>query len=83
MAEVACVATHPQYRDGGRAALLLTHVEKTAKKRGLKKLFVLTTQTAQWFVEKGFASAKLDQLPSKKQQLYNYQRNSKIFIKNI
>ena len=83
MAEVACVATHPQYRAGGRAALLLTHVEKTAKKRGVKKLFVLTTQTAQWFVEKGFASAKLDQLPSKKQHLYNYQRNSKIFIKSI
>jgi amino-acid N-acetyltransferase len=83
MAEVACVATHPQYRDGGRAALLLAHVEKFAKKRGVKKLFVLTTQTAQWFVEKGFAAAKLDQLPAKKQQLYNYQRLSKIFIKNI
>ena len=81
MAEVACVATHPQYRDGGRATLLLEYLEKAAKKRGLKKLFVLTTQTAHWFVEKGFAHAKLDQLPSKKQQLYNYQRNSKIFIK--
>lgn len=83
MAEVACVATHPLYRDGGRAALLLTHVEKLAKKRSLKKLFVLTTQTAQWFTEKGFVHAKLDQLPSKKQRLYNYQRNSKIFIKSI
>jgi amino-acid N-acetyltransferase len=83
MAEVACVATHPQYRDGGRAALLLSHLEKLAKKRGLKKLFVLTTQTAQWFAEKGFVHAKIDQLPSKKQHLYNYQRNSKIFIKNI
>ena len=83
MAEVACVATHAQYRDGGRAALLLSHIEKLAKKRGLKKLFVLTTQTAQWFIEKGFAAAKLDQLPSKKQHLYNYQRNSKIFIKPI
>lgn len=83
MAEVACVATHPQYRDGGRAALLLAHEEKLARKRGLKKLFVLTTQTAQWFVEKGFVPAKLDQLPTKKQQLYNYQRNSKIFIKSL
>ncbi len=83
MAEVACVATHAQYQGGGRAALLLAHVEKLAKKRGLKKLFVLTTQTAQWFVEKGFVPARLDQLPAKKQQLYNYQRNSKIFIKTL
>ncbi|HQQ62035.1 MAG TPA: amino-acid N-acetyltransferase [Pseudomonadales bacterium] len=83
MAEVACVATHPHYRGGGRASLLLDHLEKLAKKRGLKKLFVLTTQTAHWFVEKGFVHAKIDQLPNKKQQLYNYQRNSRIFIKPI
>lgn len=83
MAEVACVATHAQYRDSGRASLLLAHIEKHAKKSGIKKLFVLTTQTAHWFLEKGFAPAKIDQLPAKKQQLYNYQRNSKIFIKNI
>jgi amino-acid N-acetyltransferase len=83
MAEVACVATHPHYRGGGRASLLLDYLEAQAKKRGLKKLFVLTTQTAHWFVEKGFVHAKLDQLPSKKQQLYNYQRNSKIFIKAL
>lgn len=83
MAEVACVATHTQYRASGRASLLLSHVEKQAKKSGIKKLFVLTTQTEHWFLEKGFSPAKLEQLPSKKQQLYNYQRNSKIFIKNI
>lgn len=83
MGEVACVATHPQYRNGGRAALMLQHTEQHAKKQGMKKLFVLTTQTAHWFVEKGFAAAKLDQLPAKKQQLYNYQRNSRIFIKSI
>ncbi len=83
MAEVACVATHTQYRASGRASLLLTHIEKQAKKFGIKKLFVLTTQTEHWFLEKGFSPAKLEQLPSKKQQLYNYQRNSKIFIKNI
>jgi amino-acid N-acetyltransferase len=83
MAEVACVATHPQYRDGGRASLLLSHTEKFAKKAGIKKLFVLTTQTEDWFREKGFVPAKLDQLPTQKQQLYNYQRNSKIFIKSL
>jgi amino-acid N-acetyltransferase len=83
MAEVACVATHPLYLNHGRASLLLTHVEKQAKKQGIKRLFVLTTRTAHWFLEKGFAASSLGQLPSKKQQLYNYQRNSKIFIKTL
>ena len=83
IAEIACVATHTHYQNNGRASLLLAHIEKNAKKSGVKQLFVLTTRTAHWFLEKGFAPAKIDQLPSKKQQLYNYQRNSKIFIKNI
>lgn len=83
MGEIACVATHPLYRGGKRASLLLSHMEKQARKLGLKKLFVLTTQTAHWFAEKGFLPAKIDQLPSRKQKLYNYQRNSKIFIKNL
>ena len=46
MGEIACVATHPLYRGGKRASQLLEHMEKLAKKQGLKKLFVLTTQTA-------------------------------------
>jgi amino-acid N-acetyltransferase len=44
---------------------------------------VLTTQTAHWFMEKGFTQAELSVLPAEKQKLYNFQRNSKIFIKKI
>jgi amino-acid N-acetyltransferase len=46
-------------------------------------LFVLTTHTAHWFQERGFVNGELQDLPVKKQQLYNYQRNSKVFIKNL
>ena len=48
---------------------------------GIKKLFVLTTQTAHWFLEKGFVETELSNLPEQKQPLYNYQRNSRIFSK--
>ena len=71
MGEIACVATHSSYRGGKRASLLLEHMEKHAKKSGIKKLFVLTTQTAHWFIEKGFVAAKIAHLPPKKQQIYN------------
>ena len=43
--ELACVATHPEYRKNGRAAKLLAHIEKQASKLKMKQLFVLTTQT--------------------------------------
>lgn len=82
-AELACVVTHPDYRKGGRASTLLTQMEKIARRQGIKQLFLLTTQTAHWFIEQGFVQAQIDDLPVARRRLYNYQRNSKIFIKNL
>lgn len=83
MAELSCVATHPDYRNGGRAATLLQQMEIQARKLHIKQLFLLTTQTAHWFIEQGFVQGKLEDLPVQRQLLYNYQRNSKIFIKTL
>lgn len=82
-AELACVVTHPDYQRGGRAATLLEHIESQAKQLGLGSLFVLTTQTAHWFIEQGFTAAAKEVLPSEKQALYNYQRNSQVFLKPL
>lgn len=83
MAELSCVATHPDYRNGGRAATLLQQMENQARRQKINQLFLLTTQTAHWFIEQGFVQGKLEDLPIAKQELYNYQRNSKIFIKSL
>ena len=83
VAELSCVATHPDYRNGGRAAALLQQMETQARKLKITQLFLLTTQTAHWFIEQGFVQGKIEDLPIAKQELYNFQRNSKIFIKLI
>ena len=81
--ELACVVTHPDYRKGNRASRLLDHIEQQARELSLQQLYVLTTQTSHWFIEKGFSQAELSVLPTKKQQLYNLQRNSKILVKAL
>ena len=81
--ELACVAIHPDYRRDGRAAKLLTHIERQAQKMALRHLYVLTTQTAHWFIEQGFAACKVEDLPMERRQLYNYQRRSKVFVKEL
>jgi amino-acid N-acetyltransferase len=81
--ELACLATHPDYRNNNRGQLLLESVEKNARKLGLSKLFVLTTHSPHWFVERGFVPSSVEALPEKKKSLYNFQRNSKIFVKPI
>lgn len=77
--ELACVATHPDYRGKNRGERLLEAIKSDAKSQGLESIFVLTTVTAHWFQEQGFVQSNLDDLPDSKKQLYNYQRNSKVF----
>ena len=81
--EVACIVSHPDYRGGQRGQRLLMELEDEARRLGLDRVFVLTTQTAHWFLEQGFKAASMDDLPTEKQFLYNLQRNSKVFFKHL
>ena len=81
--EIACIVTHPDYRNGTRGANLLNTLEVNARAAGIQRVFVLTTQTAHWFIENGFTEIGLDDLPKAKQSLYNYQRKSKVLSKQL
>jgi amino-acid N-acetyltransferase len=82
-AEIACVAIHPAYRGGGRGNRLFTYCEEQAVAQGLKSVFVLTTRTEHWFLERGFVESNVADLPAEKQKLYNLQRRSKVFTKQL
>jgi amino-acid N-acetyltransferase len=82
-AELAGLAVHPAYRNQGYGEALMEHIIATAKARGLRRLFVLTTRTAHWFVERGFKEVDVGQLPAQKKLLYNYQRRSKVFMREL
>jgi len=81
--EMACVAVHPDYRSSSRGETLLEKVASQARQMGLDKLFVLTTRSIHWFQERGFMPAEVEILPIKKQEMYNYQRRSKILVADL
>jgi len=83
MIELACLAVHPDYQKEGRGDHLLKWIEQQAISMCGEQLFVLTTHTAHWFRERGFKPTDIKTLPGKRRSLYNYQRNSKIFIKHL
>ena len=83
MAEVACLALHPDYRGSQRGKWLLEHLEKEAKAHGVRNVFVLTTQTEHWFRERGYEPSSLKALPLVRQSSYDPARNSKILIKSL
>lgn len=82
-AELACLAVEPDYRGAGRGEYLFNSLENQALEAGLTHLCVLTTQTAHWFLEHGFQAAEIADLPIARQDLYNNQRNAKVFKKKL
>ena len=83
MAEMACLIVNQDTQTQGDGERLLKHMENRARGAGFKKLFVLTTRTAHWFLKRGFVPATVDDLPKDRQHMYNWQRKSLVFIKKL
>lgn len=83
VAELACLAVHPDYQGKNRGDQLLKYIERQSKQLGIEQLFILTTRTAHWFRDRGYKLSDIKKLPVKRKSLYNFQRQSKIFLKSI
>lgn len=83
MAEMACLTVNPEVQAQGDGERLLKHMENRARAEGFKKLFVLTTRTAHWFIKRGFVPATVDALPKDRQHMYNWQRKSVVLVKTL
>ena len=58
-------------------------IEQQARRLGMDRLFLLTTRTAHWFIERGYQEESIDILPEEKRALYNWQRRSKVLVKAL
>ncbi|MEQ1527889.1 MAG: amino-acid N-acetyltransferase [Methylococcales bacterium] len=80
---IACLAVHPDYQRSARGNKMLEYAYRRARQLALKRLFVLSTQTMHWFIERGFLVSDINNLPDPLKLLYNPQRNSKILCKEL
>jgi amino-acid N-acetyltransferase len=80
---IACLAVHADYQGAARGQRLFDYACLTAKKLKLQTLFVLSTQTTHWFIERGFVLSDVNNLPEPLKKLYNPQRNSKVLYKTV
>jgi len=81
--ELAALAVHPDFRREGYGEALMREIEARARRLKLAELFVLTTRTSQWFLERGYRVGAIAELPKQKQELYNYQRKSQVYRKKL
>lgn len=83
VAELACLAIVPEYQREGRGDQLLAWCQRETRRLGLERIFVLTTQSTHWFLERGFRASDTGSLPPLRKALYNEDRKSRVLIKEL
>lgn len=78
-AEIAAIATNPVYSHLSMGRKIVSYLIEKAARLGMRRVFVLTTRTTDWFEQLGFVEANLDSLPPRKRATYNHARKSRIF----
>jgi amino-acid N-acetyltransferase len=77
--EIAAVATDPQYTDLGLGRKIVGYLIEKGRKSRMNRVFVLTTQTQDWFESLGFKETAVETLPEQRRKVYDKSRNSKVF----
>ena len=85
MAELACLYVHKDHEGQGYGRKLMAYAEQVAAEKGIKQVMALSTQTFNYFQQKGgFTEATPDILPPERRKKYDASnRNSKVMIKNV
>lgn len=78
--EIAGVAVDETYTGMGIGKRILSYLIDRARELHLRQLYVLTTQTWDWFVQFGFRDGALADLPPDKRDLYDRRRNSRVLL---
>lgn len=77
--EIAALATDNSLSDLKIGLKLVSYLVEKSKEDGVKSLFVLTTKSSDWFLNLGFTSASIEDLPPEKISSFNKERNSRVY----
>lgn len=79
--EIAGVAVDESCSHIGIGPKLISYLLDKAHAQGARRVFILTTQAADWFENMGFVPTEISSLPQKRKDQWTPQRNSKVFHK--
>ncbi len=81
LGEIAGIAVDEAYAHMGIGPRIMDLLIEKGRLAGYSALFVLTTQTADWFERFGFKPCEIDKLPSKRKEKWNKKRGSRMLIR--
>ena len=76
--EIAAIVVDETFASRGIGRKMMSYLIEKATKIRLDSVFVLTTQTSDWFQQLGFVVSTVEELPAQKRECYNKSRNSLI-----
>lgn len=76
--EIAAVAVDEAFSNLGIGPILIENLLEKARNLKLKSVFILTTQTSDWFEKLGFKKDSVDSLPKERKKIWSPERNSKV-----
>jgi amino-acid N-acetyltransferase len=82
-AEIEAVVVDHNYSKQGTGKKIVSYLLERAKEMDKKLVFVLTTQSSDYFMNLGFAQDSIDVLPQEKKEAFNKDRNSKVLTKRL
>jgi len=82
-AEIAAIAVDETYAGLGIGKRILGFLLERAKRLGLRQLYALTTQTADWFLQFGFREGGVADLPEDRRRSYDRRRNSRVLLLDL
>lgn len=81
--EIAAIAVDRTYTGLGIGKRILSFLVDRARSLNIGNLYVLTTQTSDWFLQFGFIEGRLQDLPANKRKDYNRLRNSRVLLLDL
>lgn len=82
-AEIAALAVDETCAHIGIGPKMIEYLIEKAKTVSIESVFILTTQTADWFEKQGFVADSIDTLPERRRKIWNPKRGSKLFRLNL
>ncbi len=78
-AEIAAVAVDENYAHMGIGPMLMENLIEQAVQAEASSIFIMTTQTADWFEQLGFVEDSVESLPAERRAIWTSSRGSKLY----
>jgi len=82
-AEIYSIAVDSSYESMGVGKKIISFLVTRAVEQKFNTLFLLTTQTTDWFINRGFREGTVDDLPEVKREKYNTKRMSRVLLLDL